>query len=302
MYMFWKSHRTAITHSGSFHADDVVAISILKLIDPNIKVIRTRDKKVIESKKADDIVLDVGYAFDPEKFLFDHHQPSYTERRSNGLGYASAGLIWKYFGKQLCDDDEKVWDRVDQKLIQSIDADDLGVLIYQDKDEYNGPYTLPKLIDAFKPVWSESLSHDDQFFKAVEIVKEVLKREIIRAKSFVLAQEEVKKAYEQAADKRIIVLDKSYPFQEVLQEFSEPLFIVANDGVQTTWCIKTIGIKGEGFASRKLLPEAWAGKNGKEFENASGVMGANFCHKDRFIAVANSKEGAVKLAEIAANA
>ena len=33
------------THSGNFHADEVTAVAILKLIYPKAKVIRTRDEK-----------------------------------------------------------------------------------------------------------------------------------------------------------------------------------------------------------------------------------------------------------------
>lgn len=299
--MFWKQSRTVITHSGSFHADEATAVAILLLLDKQIKIVRTRDKKIIESKKEGDIVVDVGYVFDPEKFQFDHHQPSFTEKRENGLTYASAGLVWKYFGMELCEKNNEVWQRVDEKIIQAIDADDNGVTIYENKAEYNGAYTISQAVSSFKPSWNETLSHDEQFFKAVEVIKQILEREIIRAKSFVLGKVEVEKAYQAASDKRIIVIDRMYPYQKVLQEYPEPLYVVANDGIQTTWSLLCVGEKDIDFSSKKLLPESWAGKNGKDFEEASGVAGANFCHKQRFIAVANSKEGALKLAEIAAN-
>jgi uncharacterized UPF0160 family protein len=47
------------------------------------------------------------------------------------------------------------------------------------------------------------------------------------------------------------------------------------------------------------LPLEWAGKSGDELIQITGVTDAIFCHRERFIAVAESKEGAVKLAHLA---
>jgi len=48
-----------------------------------------------------------------------------------------------------------------------------------------------------------------------------------------------------------------------------------------------------------LFPESWAGKNGKELAEITGVEDAIFCHNARFICSAKSKEGAMKLAQMA---
>ena len=39
----------------------------------------------------------------------------------------------------------------------------------------------------------------------------------------------------------------------------------------------------------------------EEFEKITGVEGAVFCHRTLFMAVAKSKEGAIKLAKLALN-
>jgi uncharacterized UPF0160 family protein len=56
------------------------------------------------------------------------------------------------------------------------------------------------------------------------------------------------------------------------------------------------------FAIRKPLPLAWLGKNGLEFIQISGVPDARFCHIGGFIAAAESKEGALALAQKALDA
>jgi len=47
------------------------------------------------------------------------------------------------------------------------------------------------------------------------------------------------------------------------------------------------------------LPSAWAGLRDAELQKVSGVEDAVFCHRALFTAVARSKEGAIKLAQIA---
>lgn len=42
-----KNIKTLGTHSGKFHADDVMATAILKLLVGDIKVTRTRDEDIL---------------------------------------------------------------------------------------------------------------------------------------------------------------------------------------------------------------------------------------------------------------
>jgi uncharacterized UPF0160 family protein len=45
------------------------------------------------------------------------------------------------------------------------------------------------------------------------------------------------------------------------------------------------------------FPESWGGKKGEELAKETGICDAIFCHNLRFIAVAKSKQGAIKLAK-----
>ncbi len=53
--------------------------------------------------------------------------------------------------------------------------------------------------------------------------------------------------------------------------------------------------------SRKSLPKSWWGSLGNDpkFKEITGVQDAFFCHKNGFLAMAASKEGAIRLAQIA---
>ena len=80
------------THNGKFHSDEVVGCSILCSFycDNTVIIVRTRDT---ETLKQCDICVDIGGG------TFDHHQAGFNKKRENGIKYASAGLIWKCFGK-----------------------------------------------------------------------------------------------------------------------------------------------------------------------------------------------------------
>ena len=86
-----------ITHSGTFHSDDIFSTVILKnILDKEcIKICRIND---IE-EEIDSIVYDIGGG------KYDHHQPGGNGERENGIKYSSFGLIWKDFGKVFLEKD-----------------------------------------------------------------------------------------------------------------------------------------------------------------------------------------------------
>jgi uncharacterized UPF0160 family protein len=292
-----------LTHSGNFHPDEVMAVAALRIFLGNeVKVVRTRDVSMIQSKSPDDIVLDVGLKYDPSQNLFDHHQEGGAGKRDNGISYASFGLVWKEYGEQICGS-KRCADTIEEKLVLAIDAGDNGVDTYQKANKNFKPYLLEGALISFLPTWLEKdKSIDDAFMKAVTFGQLVLQREIAKATAFIEGENEVEKAYQSAEDKRLIVLDNNYSWRDVLVKYPEPLFVVMNDGKQTTWAVSAIRKDGVSFQSRKLFPESWGGKTGSELAEITGISDANFCHNGRFIVVANSKEGALKLAQIAVEA
>ena len=74
-----------ITHSGTFHADEIFATLILSIIKDEIIVYRTSevDDKMRETNC---IIYDVG------RGELDHHQKGGNGTRENGLMYAACGL------------------------------------------------------------------------------------------------------------------------------------------------------------------------------------------------------------------
>ena len=98
-----------VTHSGGFHADELMSSVVLTRLFPAARIVRSRAAEWI-TPSANRIIYDVGGAYDAEARIFDHHQRG-APLRDDGQPLSSFGLIWRHFG------------RVDPRLVrQSIRA------------------------------------------------------------------------------------------------------------------------------------------------------------------------------------
>lgn len=295
-----KSDKKLITHNGSFHADDVFAAAALSIYlektGETFEIIRTRDKEIIDSG---DYVFDVGGAYDPEQNKFDHHQGGGAGKRDNGIEYASFGLVWKKFGVEVCGGSMEIADVLDKKLVAPIDAWDNGFDLVENKHEIS-PYFIQHAFLSMQLTWrEENLTNEKMFLKSVMMGKELLAREIIHIKDWILAKEKVTSIYQNTEDKRIIVLDQNYPFEYILNNFPEPLFAIYFKESSNSWRVKSVREDPKTFRNRKNLPVSWGGLRDQDLQKVTGVPDAIFCHRGLFLAVAKSKEGAIKLAQLA---
>ncbi len=293
--------KTIVTHSGSFHADDVFAVATVLLSFPKntkVEIIRTRDEDKIKSA---DYVVDVGRIYDPKQRRFDHHQREGAGKHENGILRASFGLVWEEYGKGISKSEE-VFNIIKNKLVFYIDALDNGIEISKPLFNDLEPYTIS---DYFYSYWvDDNVSVEEIgriFHRMVSMASNLLKREIRKAKNIIKDSKKVERFYKKAEDKRIIVLDKHYA-TKVLQDKPEPLIVVYPGMEAGRWYAKAVSSNEWSFESRILFPASWAGKTEQELAGVSGVRDAYFCHRNRFLAVAQSKEGAVALAKKALEA
>ncbi len=290
--MFKKS-KTVVVHDGKFHCDDIFAVATLSLVYGDLNIIRTRDESLIEKA---DFVADVGGIHNEIKDRFDHHQKGGAGTHSNGIPYASFGLVWKKYGEKLCES-KSVADKIEETLVCAIDADDNGIPLVNFIEEAE-PRSLQSFFYSFRPSWKEDQKmYDENFPKMVDLAMVFLKREISKTKDFLEANTAVSSAYEKSEDKRIIVLEKNYPYNEELQKHPEPIFVVSHRP-NDSWGVNTISSDAKKhFELRKKLPESWAGLRDSDLVKVSGVSDAIFCHNGRFLTVAKTKEGAIALAK-----
>ena len=290
-----KEKKTVATHNGLFHADDVFAIAALKRLF-KVEVSRTRDRAVMERS---DLRVDVGGKNNPDSGDFDHHMPGGAGTRENGIPYAAFGLVWREFGVQICGGNSAIAYHLERRLVQSIDAKDCGYSISKDIVEGAMVYSVNNVVSSFNPTWMETGENGAAFDQAVEFAGALLERELAYCTSLVVARDEVDAAIARAEDKRVIVLDRFCPWNGPVFRQEESLYVIYPDGFGNGWRLQGVAVEFGSRILRKPLPASWAGKEKEELAELTGVPDAIFCHRGRFIAGAESKEGIMKLVRIA---
>lgn len=300
--------RRGITHRGSFHADDVFAAALCELLyekfhDNNGKfnILRVNNMKDVEDyDDENDIVFDIGGG------KYDHHQLTFNKARNNGIKYSSFGLLWKDYGILLCENNYDIWKKLDDSLVTAIDARDNGQDLILDKNQIIAfPITVSQIIGDMNLSWDwegedYNKAQDDKFKEAVLFAKEVLTNRIESMLSAYRAREFVQSAIEKSVF-GIIVLEKFAPWQEVVcaSEKAKNCLYIVYPSNREGFCVQAIPRRKGSYELRKPLPAGWWGLEKKMLQAASGVMDAIFCHKSGFLCVAETFNGAMKLAELA---
>jgi len=291
-----KNIKTLGTHSGKFHADDVMATAIITLLLGDIKVTRTRDENTL---KALDFVYDISFG------EFDHHQIN-KEIRENNIPYAACGLVWREFGSRVIQkfnsgfdetDIISIFDYVDKNLVQGIDATDNGIDI---KSEIKVT-SISDIIQSFNPTWDSVDSKDEAFEEAVGYATEVIKRIISRQVSVINARMIVNDAFKNRNINEIIVLETGCPWLQQLLKIdinNEVLFVISPDDNNVEYKIQTVKKTVGTFEARKDILESIRGKSSEEINSIIKIDDAIFCHKAGFIASTKSMESALKIAKL----
>ncbi len=291
------------THNQGFHADDVMAYAILKEVltkrGETWTMVRTRDQAVIDDA---DIAFDIGNSYNPAMDRYDHHQKDRAGARPNGILYASAGLIWNHFGRELCSN-ESVWQSIDRSLISEIDAIDsgqnyVGELLFKD----TGYSSMGMHIANFEPGMFETKTPEilmQSFEEASEFARGILRRMISSTESLEQAFQEASKVYEASSDKQVIVFEKNYerPTWKRMAQFPEPVYIVYPNSASSQWKVECVPKGPTTMESRKLFPEFWRGLRDEEFARTSGANDGEFCHPSGFLLGTGSRKTAIELAK-----
>jgi len=277
------------THDGMFHADDVTACALLMMVGliKGDRIVRTRDNSLLESCE---FVADVGGELDPERKRFDHHQQSFTGSQ------AAAGLVLDYLeSRKYLDHDLCRYLR--EHLVDGVDAWDNGRI-------QPNPLvcSFSQVVGLFNPadIAPDKRQQDRAFLEATEFVLGHLKRLQKRWETFNSIKDVV--ALVMSRDKQLLVFDSSLPWQEAffnLGGASHPaLFLIMPVGDH--WKLRGIPpSEDRKMDLKKPLPAQWAGLSDRELEQASGIKGAIFCHKSRFVSVWATREAALQAAKIA---
>ncbi len=293
------------SHSGSFHADDACGVAILLALYPQAQVVRSREPDVWAQC---DALVDVGGQYAPDKNLFDHHQKGFGERRNNGIPYAGSGLVWRTYGtryvKALFPGVDEVLaeaasQAVDTRLIQHCDAIDSGVTV-------DGPpaFSLSGIVDTLNATWLDQSEDDDERFAQAVQLAAIVVRNLTRAVVAELSAEAKVRMSPVLLDGKVLLLDAPrLPYDHIVcSDMPDVLFVVYPESRGVQHQVRVVPQRLGSFQARADLPAAWAGLRDADLSRVTGVVDAVFCHNGRFICGAGSKEGALKLAELAIQA
>lgn len=295
-----------VTHSGGFHADELLSSVILTRLFPTARLVRTRDADWI-TPAANRVIYDVGRDYDAERLIFDHHQRN-APLREDGQPYSSFGLIWRHFGRDYLRamavpeaDIDGIDASFERDFVLPVDLMDNGVLSPSVAGPLLADLTLPMLLESLKPAFDDDAADADDraFDRALTIARALVEASIGRKAAKRRAEGIVQAAIADAGEGRVLELPMGMPFRSaVIKAGADHLLFVIHPR-DSDWTLTGIRRDEVGFALRADLPEAWAGLTDSALEEACGVKGAKFCHNGRFIAVADSREAITRMANLA---
>ncbi|CAG7920401.1 unnamed protein product [Penicillium olsonii] len=237
------------THNGHFHADEALAVYLLRLLPTyaSSPLIRTRDPAELEKCHT---VVDVGGVYDAAINRYDHHQRTFaTNFPQHQTKLSSAGLVYMHFGKAIIAqklslpidhaDVDLLYEKLYTDFIEAIDANDNGISAYDqaaisaagiEKRFKNGGITLASMVgdmnnpDPTSPP-GEPQDEDSLFGRASTMIGNAFARKMHHAcTSWMPARTTVGSAYasrkEVHPSGRIMVLPQGgVPWKEHLYNF-----------------------------------------------------------------------------------
>lgn len=293
-----------ITHTGTFHADEVLATVILSKtffgIATVLRTVAVPEEKFVEIEP---IIYDIGGG------KFDHHQKGGNGTYENGVPYASAGLVWKEYGLKIlfntfndaADTEIKfIFDYIDKNLIQGVDAYDNGVLPKADYPVQSMNFS--EIIRNFNPTWNSEESSDSAFIQAVNFAEVIFDKLIETAYAKAKAESIIKGAIRNS-ERGIMILSQQIDWQDALFTSNNPkakeINYVIYPSNRNDYKVRCVPDELNGFGQRMPLPVKWRGLKNEELQKCSGVSDAIFCHPNGFIAAAKTFKGALELAQLA---
>jgi uncharacterized UPF0160 family protein len=238
------------THSGHFHADEALAVSMLRTLPTYSAspLVRTRDEETLAQCHT---VVDVGAVYDATRNRYDHHQREFTTTfPGHNTKLSSAGLVYMHFGKDIIQtltglpagqDLDILFEKIYTDFIEAFDGNDNGVNVipaksleaaglkkqFEDRgfsmasvvNRYN--YTPRTGSNEGKSKEQLQAEEDARFLKASAFVGEQFLLEVTdRAAAWLPARNAVAKAYAERLQYepqgRILVLPDGMPWADHL--------------------------------------------------------------------------------------
>ena len=324
------------THNGHFHADEALAVYMLKSLptyNPS-SLVRTREPNLLSTCHT---VVDVGGEYHPAQNRYDHHQRTFTTTfPSRPTKLSSAGLVYLHFGKPIIalqtgleeggQEVDVLWKKVYEEFIEALDAHDNGISAYDPSETknikkrfYDGGIGLGSLVGDLNNNFDDEKgmtpdqaqeAEDQRFLTASSLMGTTFLRKLqyyhrawLPARTLVHQTYDARKEYDEKG--RIMVFSKSCPWKDHLYtlESEHPdeekvLFVLYPESEHegSKWRIQAVSMSKDSFENRRGLPEAWRGVRDDQLSEVSGIEGCIFAHASGFIGGNKTKEGALEMA------
>ena len=283
------------THNGKFHADELLAIAMIKYAvqqalgwnEKNaikFEIIRTRNPEKI---KLADIAVDVG---DGE---FDHH--STTNRYPNGVQMSSCGKVLAEV-----EGDPQVVNLLNSWTLYAVQSIDNGEKSLKYTNNFFNWVGL--MNETYSEMKASDYENDKPFYLALEMVEILYKRMHKAAREHILAQGYLQHCQRHFRQQVLELPSSSVPWKYFVA-FQVPTIkaILCPDATNGTWTVRWVP-KSMGSPDTKLLwPVEWRSEKDACSGNTTLAakkyeFGCNFCHKSLVMANFDSRDHALQAA------
>lgn len=155
---FIKAQKVAYTHSGMFHADDLLASALVLNLNPELIIKHIPNADAIDPDKC--LIYDIGGG------KYDHHCIPLKTRKNN-IPYAAFGLLYKDLKYDLFTDAEAA-DMYDDIFVSECDRCDNSA----------DTNILETALKFCNPAWNEEKSADTSFLHTVDLLIPLLQSSI----------------------------------------------------------------------------------------------------------------------------
>ena len=268
------------THSGQFHADDVVCIALLRTLGCKAEILRTRDAGVL----ADVIGIDVAGSATGDQF--DHHGSAAVK------GTCALTKLWSFI-KEFRGEDEDV------KRLDKVLGGTFRAVADIDSGAVGNPANRPNM---FGWVSLFDWGTDEKFFEAVDLAEKILREAWARAELWETTLEEARQALTWDGTPPVLEIERHGTKEALHQLGCEAPFFVLPHGEE--WAVIQTCPPSQPFnpfGSSRVLPKAWAGLRGEALQKVSGYKSAIFAFApgggDTVMAFFGDKADAIAAAE-----
>jgi uncharacterized UPF0160 family protein len=306
----FPSLTTIVTHSGPFHADDVVAAALISLANGSsdkLAIVRTRDtEKIMLYRNIDNCwIVDVGGECSGN--MLDHHFSGAPVRVDTGVPYASAGLAFRSLqikNSHLLKDFILAVDKADNAITQEA-------------------WEFSSLVSNCNPLGASATptAFNVRFHELVVLVRDHVLSALLDGNDSATVIARFKEATSiyvsrNDADKRdsiarvravfaiqrgpVLELDRyEVAAREILHEAPPEFLFYIFPSPDGHWMVQQIPEYKSGSNGRKSLPLSWIGKQGSALDAAVGMKGCIFVHSGGFIGSHSNRDGARRMGELA---